>query len=71
MPDEAEFLNSLLICSKDEKWQALKITGWAKTKKEVFFYDGKKWRYGAMGAVVFGQVIGKKLELENIDLSSF
>lgn len=66
LPKECEFLWCKLVCS-DNAWQALKLTGWGKVKNKAFFYDGLKWKYASAGSIVFGQVIGEKLELDVVD----
>ena len=64
-PRDAEFLRAYLK-KTDESWKTLALTGWARTKREAFFYDGKLWRHAAPGSIVFGWVIGVELSMETI-----
>ena len=64
-PRDAEFLRAYLK-KTDKSWKTLELTGWARTKREAFFYDGKLWRHAAAGSIVFGWVIGRELEMETI-----
>jgi inner membrane protein len=63
---DAQFLSVRLKVS-DEKWQSLAMNGWARTRKELFFYDGAKWKHGPPGAIVFGYIVARDLELETDD----
>ena len=67
IPQEAVLLRAYLR-KTDEllHWKTLALTGFARTKREAFFFDGKMWRHGAPGAIVFGWVIGRDLELESV-----
>ena len=69
VPAHAEFLRAYLLPT-EQRWQTLSITGWARTKQEAFFYDGKLWRYAPPGAIIFGWVIGRELEVETIEIAS-
>ena len=62
-PEEAEFLRVKLRVTK-ERWDTMKLTGWAKTKTLAYFYDGAKWKYADAGDTVFGYVLAKRLEIE-------
>ena len=62
-PHEAEFL-SVRLRTTDEEWDTLKLSGWAKTKKLSYFYDGKKWKYALAGDTVFGYVLARELVIE-------
>ena len=64
LPRQAEFL-SVNLKVKDEHWQTLAITGWARTKKPAFFNDGRSWKYASSG-IVFGRIIARELELETV-----
>jgi membrane-bound metal-dependent hydrolase YbcI (DUF457 family) len=66
LPEQAEFLRVRLRVS-DEKWQTLAMNGWARTRRELFFYDGEKWKHGPAGAIVFGYIVAKELELDTND----
>lgn len=68
LPSQAEFL-SVRLEPTEEQWQTMAITGWATTKKPAFFYDGSVWKFAPAGAVVFGRVIARELEVET-DITS-
>jgi hypothetical protein len=65
-PEQAEFLRVRLRVS-DEKWQTLAMNGWARTRRELSFYDGEEWKHGPAGAIVFGYIVARELELETGD----
>jgi inner membrane protein len=62
-PEEAEFLRVKLRVTK-ERWDTMRLAGWAKTKSPAYFYDGSKWKYAEPGDTVFGYVLAKSLEIE-------
>jgi hypothetical protein len=65
LPNQAEFLHVKLIVT-NEQWQVLNLNGWAKTKTELFFYNGNKWKYGSPDSIVFGfgYIIAEDLQLD-------
>ena len=66
VPENAEFLSCRLDCT-GKRLQAARLTGWARTLAPAFFFDGRKWKYGRPGDIIFGQVVAAKLELEMIN----
>lgn len=63
-PREAEFLRAYLKTDESLHWKTLALTGFARTKREVFYFDGELWRHARPGAVVLGWVLGRgELEL--------
>lgn len=67
IPAQAEFLRARLKVT-GEKWESARITGWARTRQDAFFYDGEQWKQAPAGCIVFGQVIGKQIEIEVLGL---
>jgi inner membrane protein len=65
---QAEFLRARLRPGK-ERWDSARVQGWVRTRNAAFFYDGQKWKRAGPGNVVFGQVIGRGLELETVDVA--
>lgn len=63
LPRQAEFLSAYLKRT-GERWQTLSLTGWARTKREAFFFDGEFWRHAEPGSIVFGWVLGREMEVE-------
>lgn len=63
VPQEAEFLRVKLRVTK-ERWDTMRLAGWAKTKSPAYFYDGSKWKYAEPGDTVFGYVLAQRLEIE-------
>lgn len=62
VPKKFELLRARLV--KTEKtWNGLEINGWARTRKEAFFFDGKKWIHASPDSMVFGAVVSRE-ELE-------
>ena len=61
-PEQAEFLRARLRPT-EQSWQTMALTGWAKTNKEAFFYDGKRWHYAPPDAIVFGWIIARELDV--------
>lgn len=68
-PKQAEFLRAHLKTT-DKSWQTLALTGWAKTNREAFFYDGKRWHHARAGAIVYGWILGRELDVVTIQPSS-
>jgi inner membrane protein len=62
-PEEAEFLRVKLRVTK-ERWDTMRLEGWAETKTLAYFYDGLKWKYARPGDTVFGYVLAQNLEIE-------
>ncbi|MGD9732935.1 MAG: metal-dependent hydrolase [Desulfamplus sp.] len=60
VPADGQFLKARLKPT-EEKWQYMRLGGWAATESAVYFLDGSKWHYASAGSVVFGQIIGDKL----------
>ena len=48
-------------------WKTLALTGFARTKREAFFFDGEFWRHAAAGSIVFGFVVARR-ELELVTM---
>ena len=46
-----------------EKWELIKITGWARVEKLVYFLDGKKWHYAKSRYLIWGQILGNDIKL--------
>jgi len=70
IPQEAVLLRAYLK-QPDESlhWKTLALTGWARTKREAFYFDGKLWRHAAPGSIVFGFVVARReLELVTIEV---
>jgi len=64
LPKQGEFLRARLQPDKNnEKWEMIKLTGWARTEKPVYFLDGRKWHYALSGELVWGQVLGENIRL--------
>jgi hypothetical protein len=63
LPNQAEFLHVKLIVT-NKQWQVLNLNGWARTKTELFFYNGNKWKYGSPNSIVFGYIIAEDLQLD-------
>ena len=68
-PEQAEFLRARLRPT-DQSWQTMALTGWARTNKEAFFYDGKKWHYARAGAIVYGWILGRELDVVTLQPDS-
>ena len=66
-PRDAKFLRAFLQTDESLHWKTLALTGWARTKREAFFFDGEFWRHAAEGSIVFGWVMGKELEMVTIE----
>ncbi|HIQ37398.1 MAG TPA: metal-dependent hydrolase [Desulfocapsa sulfexigens] len=64
-PKHGEFLKARLKPVKDVKWEVVKLKGWAKTGSKVYFLDGAKWHTAKAGEVVWGQILGHNISLEN------
>lgn len=65
IPIEAEFLRMTLVKGR-ERWQTVAVGGFARSRREAFFFDGVKWRRADPGGVVFGTVIGRRLAVEGV-----
>ena len=68
-PEQAEFLRARLKTT-DQSWQTMALTGWAKTNQEAFFYDGKGWHYARPGAIVYGWILGRELDVVTLQPDS-
>ena len=66
VPENAEFLSCRLDCT-GKRLQTASLAGWARTRTPAFFFDGRKWKSGRPGDIIFGQIVAAKLELETID----
>ncbi len=64
-PKEGAFLRARLKPVKNKKWKVAKLKGWAVTEYQVYFLDGKKWHIAKAGDMVWGQILGDKIVLEN------
>ncbi len=64
-PKHGVFLKARLKPIKGEKWEVVQLRGWAKTENTIYFLDGKKWHTATAGEVVWGQILGNKIALEN------
>ncbi len=62
IPAKGKFLKARLQPTK-EKWELIKITGWARTENPVYFLDGKKWHFAGANELVWGQVLGNGIQL--------
>ena len=62
IPAKGKFLKARLQPTK-EKWDLIKITGWARTENPVYFLDGKKWHFAGANELVWGQVLGNGIQL--------
>jgi len=67
VPAQANLLKARLKCS-GQKYETLRLTGFAKTLTEAYFFDGKAWRFAKPENYVFGQILGSKLSLEMIEI---
>jgi membrane-bound metal-dependent hydrolase YbcI (DUF457 family) len=63
-PGNGEFLRARLKPIKDKEWKEIKLKGWAKTEHQIYFLDGKKWHIAKAGEVVWGQILGDRIVLE-------
>jgi len=67
IPKDGKFLNARLKPFPNKStWELVQLKGWAETEKDVYFMDGKKWHIAQEGEVVWGQILGDKIELESI-----
>ena len=66
-PKDGKFLRARLKPSPDKTtWELVQLKGWAETETDVYFMDGKKWHIARAGEVVWGQILGDKIELDSI-----
>ncbi|AGF80109.1 putative membrane-bound metal-dependent hydrolase (plasmid) [Desulfocapsa sulfexigens DSM 10523] len=67
IPKDGKFLKARLKpCPNKSTWELVQLKGWAETEKDVYFMDGKKWHIAQEGEVVWGQILGDKIELESL-----
>ena len=67
LPKDGRFLRvRLKPCPDKSAWELIQLKRWAETEKDVYFMDGKKWHIAKAGDVVWGQILGDKIELESV-----
>ena len=64
IPKDGEFLKARLKPDPEKKsWEAVQLRGWAIAESRVYFLDGKQWRIGEPGEMVWGQILGERIQL--------
>jgi hypothetical protein len=62
VPKEGKLLKAKLKPTK-EKWELVRLSGWARTEVPVYFLDNGKWHRAETGDMVWGRVVGNGISL--------
>jgi inner membrane protein len=65
VPENGHFLRAKLRVSETEKWETMKLEGFAETDLPIFYLgtDGY-WKKAEKGMIVTGTILGEKIELD-------
>jgi inner membrane protein len=62
IPEDGKLLKARLKPTED-KWELVRLSGWARTESPVYFLDNGKWHRATAGDTVWGRVVGQGIRL--------